>query len=175
MTCSWRLRDLSNSIYPAAIVSVLSNPGGVHSSLANMSTLNQHRNNVDCQLSSKLFQPRDLVENKSEQRSFDNLVWTTLTKQCWRNVDGIRCFKVNDPMFAQHWYLVYNVNSTCVHWRCLNVNKTTLKQCWRCFVLWFSLDSGSITRLSYVLNQKNIALFHKGFFKDIELKSNSQK
>ena len=74
MTCSWRLRDLSNSIYPAAIVSVLSNPGGVHSSLANMSTLNQHRNNVDCQLSSKLFQPRDLVENISEQRSFDNLV-----------------------------------------------------------------------------------------------------
>ena len=50
-------------------------------------------------------------------------------------------------------WLKIEVESIYVHWNCFNVNKTTPKH-WQCLLFWFSLDSGSTKRLSYVLRRK---------------------
>ena len=50
--------------------------------------------------------------------------------------------------------MIFRWKLNLTHWRGFNVDKTTFKESWEYLLPWFSLESGSITRLSYVLQHK---------------------
>ena len=107
---------------------------------ANTSTLIQRWNSVDHQCSSTLTFG---WKWKLSRRTFIDVV-STLTKQCWNNVDRVT--------LIQCWWLSV-VSTLVLGWKgklsqgmLIGVEKTALKQLCQYFLYWGSLESGSIIK-----------------------------
>ena len=83
---------------------------------------------------------------KLSRRMFIDVV-STLTKQRWKNyVDSM---SMTQSCFNVDIQLKIKIESTYVHRRCFDVDKTALKQLCQYLLYWCSLQSGEITKQSF--------------------------
>ena len=107
---------------------------------ANTSTLIQRWNSVDHQRSSTLTFG---WKWKLSRRTFIDVV-STLTKQCWNNVDRVTLIQSWWPNFVSPLVLGWK-GKFCQRMFIVD-EKTALKQLCQYFLYWSSLESGSIIK-----------------------------
>ena len=105
----------------AVVTNLWQNSGDFLLSPANKSSLNQHRNNVDCQCSSTLLQRWYLVKNEKWADKLIDFVSMWQKTVDWTSMNQ-RCFNVDT-------WLKMKVELTYIYGYCLNIDKITPIQC----------------------------------------------